>query len=1135
STRKASVEQPSPAFELKCAKEREKLRQQITRKLQQDLLALFESESFADFIVDCDLNSKKCHSCLFVKRVPSLYKELLNNFKVSASESCANNTFTRVRIPFSITTSNFFALLRKIYCDDDIRKDEVDLIRRLKNWTMENSANSVQSLNDSELSKSREENSASMDCDVSNLSEEEREMKKPRVVGCTNKLSDSLENSNIMSNSAVNSDNSLTNISFTNDEKINEDESSFVSGNSLDSGDEDNGPEFCGSSSSSQMVRSGTFDLLCQMSLEDALDKNIVKEDEESVQKPNSLNLFNEARICKNDRKVNNNETDEVDFANELDAETPVADPLQPSVPLKSPGSLFQFFVDVDSLPEVAAVKQKQKRSNSSGFMFIDINDCNNAPVASKAEKQFRSSSAFVVDATSKKSVSNNFDKRISQRSNSCQSASPRKLVRNEKVEGIKNEEIVLLPMSPIPRRKRVNQDITSRNNEKYKADAKQISDSGVMSCSWKSDAAKSDSSGNSHTQRVHGVRNQRNRSPSAHDDDSVYSEVSSIDSSMIKERQANIEERIEEQESLLNRTLESCSKLGEDLLKMFFDEINCDVLIEAEDREIKAHRCILVARSPYFAAMFTGEWIESQSNRISLKGFSYNSVHFALCHIYSGAIIIPKDNVNLAELAVLSDLLSLDTLKEVVLYELKKTYCHFFHKPCAECITGVIDCLVLSSECGLHSLYQRCLSWIGKYFHIVWPTKIFAGIHPESLLNACYQSTVNQMTPDNVLETILNCERLATSMPRVKWAEPIFALLASLMEDSCNFVAANNDLVVSSKAFIALGKGRSWNISTLENNLLAAMNSLTPDVGCKTLVQLSNILMVSETESAFGYGPYVDIYVSLVKKMYRHCERYLIHNAGAVANCQSWSLISPEVQQHIKDSAVIVFEFEKPLAPRPKLSSVSRSFSRSKKQETPDLVDRKEEKADRKLRRSPRPKSNSEDEIRPIQKMEYHIYDEVPVECGDKSGETYIEYGMKVGKVGRKPHSAEGAARRSQVAKVSPFINTAKLSNSDICDKGTQIACDSKTAALNDLCAEIDAESSLVNNCLQEAELLEQELTRKLAKQSLDSSLSRHSRARTHLRRNSNDTGSPRNQGHAKQRPSSGTCKPNSNRPPFK
>lgn len=86
-------------------------------------------------------------------------------------------------------------------------------------------------------------------------------------------------------------------------------------------------------------------------------------------------------------------------------------------------------------------------------------------------------------------------------------------------------------------------------------------------------------------------------------DSETVYSEVSSISSSFPRRRRPSSRNSghtptVEEiNESLITRTIESCSKLGEDLLKMFLEQINTDVVIGVEGREIKAHKCVLVAR----------------------------------------------------------------------------------------------------------------------------------------------------------------------------------------------------------------------------------------------------------------------------------------------------------------------------------------------------------------------------------------------------------------------------------------------------------------------------------------------------------------------------------------------------------
>ena len=74
---------------------------------------------------------------------------------------------------------------------------------------------------------------------------------------------------------------------------------------------------------------------------------------------------------------------------------------------------------------------------------------------------------------------------------------------------------------------------------------------------------------------------------------------------------------------------------------------------------------------------------MESSGNVIKLQGFGYDTVHFALCHIYGGSTSVP-DNVEIAELASLADMLGLEGLKEVVMLSLKIKFCHFFHKVCS-------------------------------------------------------------------------------------------------------------------------------------------------------------------------------------------------------------------------------------------------------------------------------------------------------------------------------------------------------------------------------------------------------------------------------------------------------------------
>lgn len=152
---------------------------------------------------------------------------------------------------------------------------------------------------------------------------------------------------------------------------------------------------------------------------------------------------------------------------------------------------------------------------------------------------------------------------------------------------------------------------------------------------------------------------------------------------------------------------------------------------------------------------------VQSAGNVISLPGYSYGSVHFALCHIYSGASH-PPEGISLMELAALADLLGLEGLKEVTAHALRTNYCHNFHKPCSGtserllisydvlikfnfslgCIEGILQVFPVTLNHGLDDLYRKCLRWTCKHYVKVWPTRAFAQL-PSDIINRCKQHIV--------------------------------------------------------------------------------------------------------------------------------------------------------------------------------------------------------------------------------------------------------------------------------------------------------------------------------------------------------------------------------------------------------
>ncbi|KAK2579178.1 hypothetical protein KPH14_002701 [Odynerus spinipes] len=379
-------------------------------------------------------------------------------------------------------------------------------------------------------------------------------------------------------------------------------------------------------------------------------------------------------------------------------------------------------------------------------------------------------------------------------------------------------------------------------------------------------------------------------------------SDISSMQSSMGR---SGAEGSTEETETSSLAGGKPYNRLGEDLLRMFLEEINPDVTIDVAGRRIRAHKCILSSRCQYFAAILSGGWIESAGNVISLQGYSYNAVHFALRHIYSGESNIP-DSISIVELATLADMLCLEGLKEVIGYTLKVKYCHLFHKPCQVCAVGVLECMPLAAAYGLDEIYRKSLRWITRHFVRIWPCKAFATL-PKELMEKCYLQHIVHMSTDNVLQTMMDCDKLFATLPNVHWAEPVFRMVSNLYETSLKFLADNFAAVLSNESFQSLGRDLTWNISRVEDNFLAAAENLPPEQACKSYSKLHKMLASTQTDNfqtKMKWGP---LFIDFLKKIQVRVEKCLVREAARAARSTTWLKMDLELRRRIQELACLV------------------------------------------------------------------------------------------------------------------------------------------------------------------------------------------------------------------------------------
>ncbi|CAI2342949.1 unnamed protein product [Caenorhabditis sp. 36 PRJEB53466] len=78
--------------------------------------------------------------------------------------------------------------------------------------------------------------------------------------------------------------------------------------------------------------------------------------------------------------------------------------------------------------------------------------------------------------------------------------------------------------------------------------------------------------------------------------------------------------------------------EVSKDLENLFRSGKHADFTLIVDGRELKAHRAILSARSPVFAAMMEPHTAESQNSRVVLEDMDYNVIQSLLHYIYTGS-----------------------------------------------------------------------------------------------------------------------------------------------------------------------------------------------------------------------------------------------------------------------------------------------------------------------------------------------------------------------------------------------------------------------------------------------------------------------------------------------------------------
>ncbi|KAA0200095.1 hypothetical protein HAZT_HAZT011281 [Hyalella azteca] len=83
---------------------------------------------------------------------------------------------------------------------------------------------------------------------------------------------------------------------------------------------------------------------------------------------------------------------------------------------------------------------------------------------------------------------------------------------------------------------------------------------------------------------------------------------------------------------------------LLEYLRQLYDDGRFVDVGLECEGRQVKAHKAVISACSPYLEGLLKGN--PARSHLIKFNGYSYNSLRAVIDFMYNGKVLVEQDHL---------------------------------------------------------------------------------------------------------------------------------------------------------------------------------------------------------------------------------------------------------------------------------------------------------------------------------------------------------------------------------------------------------------------------------------------------------------------------------------------------------
>lgn len=263
----------------------------------------------------------------------------------------------------------------------------------------------------------------------------------------------------------------------------------------------------------------------------------------------------------------------------------------------------------------------------------------------------------------------------------------------------------------------------------------------------------------------------------------------------------------------------------------------------ETEDKKTKwfCHTSVLLKESPYFAALFGENFIESNASIVFLPSsiIDGDALDSILKYMYNHQITSPKSVNELCNMYSAADYLGMESLCIMLADRLN----NLIHRCICYCDTCVITVPELFGYCRNRAIQlkdermavmtQRVISLLAndpeKTLSTYWTSRHMAKVLvqlPQDTSQALSQKVLHRVNKSNAIESLYACfsasNSLSTSDPLLSWSKPLHATLTSVQSRATRIIATHFDFFCCQyPALLSCIDGITYSFEFLEYLLL--------------------------------------------------------------------------------------------------------------------------------------------------------------------------------------------------------------------------------------------------------------------------------------------------------------------------